>query len=84
MIAAANSLPDRIALWVGLILLLVLVAGEARRGLTAWMNRPLTPADEWCSRVDVELDELAARRACRPHGGCEVVYGPWPRRNDAA
>lgn len=60
-----------IALWV------VLVINALARRFADWVDRPLTEFDRRCSRIDAELDELAARHATRPHTDGVVVVGPW-------
>lgn len=59
---------DTIILWLAIGLILIgLLAGWFEWNL----HRPLTDWDEYCSRVDEELDELWAQEQVRPHGSVE-------------
>lgn len=64
--------------WLGIALWVVVIINHVCRRIAAALDRPLTDYDRRCSAIDEQLDELAARRATRPHGNCDVL--PFPAR----
>lgn len=76
LLAMANPAGET---WVWLAIILILV-GVVCILADRWMDRPLTDYDEFCSRMDQEIDdELAARRALRPSGSVGNVVPLYPR-----
>lgn len=50
------------------VAIVLIVWGLFAEWFTRWQDRPLTDWDDYCTKVDAELDELWAQDQVRPFG----------------